>query len=220
MRPLCPGTGNPKRARVEVNEDGSTALDESGAPVLKKRKASTKKADLAKLKERVVKKCWPNKDTWSNRKFKDHFPYMVLDTCNDIIQKEAIAKGFAASGDPFALEVCRAVITAILENKGGITGWGYAGCSGGLGVCGDYLKEIVGRVKSNLTPDEVITHKSWINEFWAEMEQYGYDKGDLLDVDTVFNEEAEPEQGEAISSRAILADSTSGRQHPVQVHHD
>ena len=111
---------------------------------------------------------------------------MVLSTANEIIQKEALDKGFATAGDPLALEICRTVVCSILENEDGITGWGYAGCSGGLGELHEHLTGVIKLVKRVLTAEQIVGHKSWIKEFATEMQKYGYGHEDLVDADAVF----------------------------------
>ena len=66
------GTGAPKRAaNVMLNPDGSTAYDENGKAVVKKRKVGKPtKPNLDKIKERMRAAIFVDKRKWSDAKYK------------------------------------------------------------------------------------------------------------------------------------------------------
>lgn len=111
-------TGAPKRAATEADP-------ETGAQVLKKRKPSTKPADCAALSARVEAKCYPDRSKWSNARYKGHAT-SVVDLAVTTLQREAVEKGFVASGDPFALDITVAVLRPLAAQWDNLSGQGYA----------------------------------------------------------------------------------------------
>jgi hypothetical protein len=109
------GTGAPKRAaNVMLNPDGSTAYDENGNAVVKKRKVGTPtKPNLNKIEERILSKIYVDKSKWSDSKYKAHTS-VVCETASKIITAEVENKmSFFTKRDPIAFSVCVKVLGAI-----------------------------------------------------------------------------------------------------------
>lgn len=107
------GTGAPKRAaNVMLNPDGSTAYDENGNAVVKKRKPSTVRPDLVKVADRIDRKIFVDKSRWSDYKYKAH----ASDVCEageKIITAEVENKPHLKLRDSIAYDVCTTVLAAI-----------------------------------------------------------------------------------------------------------
>ena len=107
------GTGAPKRAaNVMLNPDGSTAYDENGIAVVKKRKPSTVRPDLVKVSDRIDRKNFVDKSKWSDYKYKAH----ASDVCEageKIIPAEVENKPHLKLRDSIAYDVCTTVLAAI-----------------------------------------------------------------------------------------------------------
>ena len=107
------GTGAPKRAaNVMLNPDGSTAYDENGNAVVKKRKPSTVRPDLVKVSDRIDRKIFVDKRKWSDYKYKAH----ASDVCEageKIITAEVENKPHLKLRDSIAYDVCTTVLAAI-----------------------------------------------------------------------------------------------------------
>ena len=109
------GTGAPKRAaNVMLNPDGSTAYDENGKAVVKKRKVGKPtKPNLDKIKERMRAQIYVDKRKWSDAKYKAHAS-VVCGTGDKIITAEVENKmSFFKERDPIAYQVCIEVIRAV-----------------------------------------------------------------------------------------------------------
>eukprot|EP00854_Cymbomonas_tetramitiformis_P014889 gene14889-17601_t len=168
------GVGTPKRAAVEVSSTGAPIVDASGAPVPKKRKASTKTPDMDKLSERIKKKIFQDSSKWSNQKFKDHASD-VFSACANIIQKEAFDKGFVERKDLTALDICEAVFEPIVSNESRLSGQGY-----------DLVKEVIRAVGSQMSLETIAVHREWINEVRGSLSAYGVDSFELDDELNMF----------------------------------
>jgi hypothetical protein len=107
------GTGAPKRAaNVMLNPDGSTAYDENGNAVVKKRKPSTVRPDLVKVSDRIDRKIFVDRSKWSDYKYKAH----ASDVCEageKIITAEVENKPHLKLRDSIAYDVCTTVLAAI-----------------------------------------------------------------------------------------------------------
>ena len=107
------GTGAPKRAaNVMLNPDGSTAYDENGNAVVKKRKPSTVRPDLVKVADRIDRKIFVDKSRWSDYKYKAHASD-VCDAGEKIITAEVENKPHLKLRDSIAYDVCTTVLAAI-----------------------------------------------------------------------------------------------------------
>ena len=110
------GTGAPKRAAsVMLNPDGSTAYDENGNAVVKKRKPSTVRPDVNKVLVRVLSKIFVDdktKSKWSNMKWKEH-TNAVCEAGEQIITAEVVNKPHFKLRDPIAYDVCINVLDPI-----------------------------------------------------------------------------------------------------------
>ena len=173
------GTGAPKRAATE--DDGE------GKQVLKKRKPSTKPADLDALKARVHNKAHADDSKWSNNQFKRHAEN-VVGLCNTIIDKEAFEKGFVERADPFALEVALAVLQQLDAEWDHLSGQGYS--SWETTCLADTLTKLAHAFsRSNLSPLSNVTAR-----LHCKMSQYSIDE--LSDVVTILAKAAEDSAGE------------------------
>mmetsp|Transcript_39812 Transcript_39812/g.66787 ORF Transcript_39812/g.66787 Transcript_39812/m.66787 type:complete len:322 (-) Transcript_39812:219-1184(-) len=159
------GVGEPKRARVEVDETGKALLDpRTGAPVLKRRKQSTKPPDLPKLMDRVVQKCLCQQHQKSSSYFKQHAGD-VMHLCNSIIQKEAIDKGFVETDISLALEVLYTVMQPVVTHINKVDGWGYEGASMGLGDINGKATRIFRAMRAahhSMAEEDIARHKEWM----------------------------------------------------------
>lgn len=107
------GTGAPKRAaNVMLNPDGSTAYDENGNAVVKKRKPSTVRPDVNKVEVRMNSKIFVDKSKWSNMKWKQHTS-AVCEAGEKIIIAEVVNKPHLKLRDPVAYDVCIMVLGPI-----------------------------------------------------------------------------------------------------------
>ena len=125
------GTGAPKRAaNVMLNPDGSTAYDENGKAVVKKRKVGKPtKPNLDKIKERMRAAIFVDKRKWSDAKYKAHAS-VVCETGDKIITAEVEKKiSFLNERDPIAYKVCVEVIRAIDQSWDGYELTGQGRCS-------------------------------------------------------------------------------------------
>ena len=107
------GTGAPKRAaNVMLNPDGSTAYDENGNVVVKKRKPSTVRPDIFKVSERVKSKIFVDKREWSGSKYEARAS-AVCEAGEKIIFAEVENKPHFKQRDHIAFDVCATVLAAI-----------------------------------------------------------------------------------------------------------
>jgi hypothetical protein len=107
------GTGAPKRAaNVMLNPDGSTAYDENGNAVVKKRKPSTVRPDIDKVEARMMSKIFVDKSKWSNMKWKEH-TNAVCAAGEKIITAEVVNKPHFKLRDHIAYGVCIMVLAPI-----------------------------------------------------------------------------------------------------------
>ena len=129
--------------------------------MIKKRKQSTKPANLSKLEEKFLKACYPNKDKWSNQRYKDHCR-TVLAKVSNTIQTECMAKGFVDRKDGFCLEVARVALVTVLNNldRGGVSGMGYI--SSQADTVAAELKVLITASASTLSPQQREAHSAWL----------------------------------------------------------
>lgn len=154
--------------RTEV--DPATGVEQ---PV--KRAKSTKPPELSKLTDRIERKIHVDKSKWSNNKYKDHCG-VVVNTCEQIIRKEAVEKGFSSQGNPLAMKICHAVVQPVIDvdsmGCAGITGWGYA--SWEMYQLAEAMKAVYADVRGSLAPDELAAARRLFRSLEAVCQRYGY----------------------------------------------
>lgn len=141
--------------------------DENGDPVLKKRKMSTKPADLHALRARIRTKCDPDKRKWSDQRYKDHCGN-VMSMCEKMIDVEIFRKGY--STDEFALEVFDTIFQALLESE--LDGYGRHDAHWSLECMATKYIKVLSIVKANVAVDRLARYQRTVERFSHLVQQY------------------------------------------------
>ena len=179
------GTGAPKRAaNVMLNPDGSTAYDENGKAVVKKRKVGKPtKPNLDKIKERMRAAIFVDKRKWSDAKYKAHAS-VVCETGDKIITAEVEKKTcFLDERDPIAYKVCVEVIRAIDQSWDGYELTGQGRCSWELRSLLESVEFFIGEGKpaAGMTEEEIkrdefqierVAAQRWCTSLRAKYREY------------------------------------------------
>ena len=179
------GTGAPKRAaNVMLNPDGSTAYDENGKAVVKKRKVGKPtKPNLDKIKERMRAAIFVDKRKWSDAKYKAHAS-VVCETGDKIITAEVEKKTcFLDERDPIAYKVCVEVIRAIDQSWDGYELTGQGRCSWELRGLLESVEFFIGEGKpaAGMTEEEIkrdefqierVAAQRWCTSLRAKYREY------------------------------------------------